>query len=90
LVQVPPLSSAERTRRWRARRRGQNVPKLPPGRRANDAYFEEHAQTPEAIVARLLKAARLENWDGTIAASEGESEARQTMQKLLAMVRGAE
>ena len=53
-------------------------------------YFEEHAQTPEAIVARLLSQARLENWDGVIAASEGASEARQTMQRLLAMVRSAE
>jgi hypothetical protein len=31
----------------------------------------------------------LENWDGVIAAGEGASEARQTMQKLLATVRGA-
>jgi hypothetical protein len=66
------------------------VPKLPPGRRAKDDYFEQNAPTPEAIVAKLLSDAKLQNWDGVIAASEGESEARQVMQKLLAMVRGTE
>jgi hypothetical protein len=86
LVQVP-LTPAQRTARWRARRRGENVPKLPPGRRANDAYFEQNAQTPEAIVGRLLTQAKLENWDGTIAAAGGESEARQVMEKLLSMIR---
>jgi hypothetical protein len=85
------LTHAERNRRYRARRRGdKNVPMGKPGRpRSNAQWFEEHAaQTPEEVVAKLLSQAKLENWDGVIAASEGASEARQTMQKLLAMVRG--
>ena len=87
---MPPLTHAERNRRWRARKRGVPVPKLSPGRRANDSYFEQHAPpTPEQIVAKLLSQAKLENWDGVIAAGEGASEARQVMQKLLAMVRGS-
>jgi len=48
---------------------------------------EDTEDVGEAIVARLLRDAKLENWDGVIAASEGESEARQVMQKLLASMR---
>lgn len=83
------LSNAERNRRYRLRKKGVPIPRGRPGRRSNDSYFERNAPpTPEEIVARLLSQARLENWDGVIAASEGASEARQTMQRLLAMVRG--
>ena len=81
------LTNAERNRRYRLRKKGVAVPRGRPGRKPKADYFAENAPTPEAIVARLLRDAKLENWDGVIAASEGASEARQTMQKLLAMVR---
>jgi hypothetical protein len=42
------LSNAERNRRYRARRRGENVPRLPPGRPRFRAEF------PEEIVGELL------------------------------------
>jgi hypothetical protein len=83
------LSPAERSRRYRLRKRGVDIPRGRPGRRSNEDSFEKNASpTPEEIVARLLSDAKPQDWDGIIAAGEGASEAQQTMQKLLAMVRG--
>jgi hypothetical protein len=97
-----PLSPAERSRRYRLRKRGIPIPKGRPGRRSNEDYFEAHKPPPpslptgyfapsqEAIdaVARLLDQARLQSWDGTIAAGGAdldESETVQFMRQLLAM-----
>ena len=88
------LTPAERNRRYRARLRGEPVPRGRPGRKRKD-YFEANAwrqlRLPdgfhaelEAIdtVVRLLQDAKLQ----ASAAEEAQSETRKIMEQLLAMV----
>jgi hypothetical protein len=46
------LSDRERNQRYRARLRGEDVPKLRPGRKPKDSYFR--AGTPEQLLGQLL------------------------------------